>query len=136
MQKYFSKRLEMQIPKENSCIISSSMSNFDDKLVDFLKNHFEFPSNNLDEISELIMEDTEMKKIIYDLPKIVFKEFPNSPIFIDFVKYDYPEDKILKIVVKTRFDIETSLKKEEIINNEVIHNHDCTKNEFFIRVEP
>lgn len=77
-----------------------------------------------------------MKKIIYDLPKIVSKEFHKTKILIDFVKYDYPHEKILKIIVKTEFDIETSINKEKILKDIVIDNYNTTKNEFFIRVEP
>ena len=136
MKQYLFQSQEMQIPQENVFTGMKIMPKSDKNLTEFLKQNFKFPSNNLKEICEFINEDIEMKKIIYDLPKIVSKEFPKTKILIDFVKYDYPHEKILKLIVKTEFDIETSINKEKILKDIVIDNYNTTKNEFFIRVEP
>ena len=64
MQQYSSQKLEMQIPQESSYNGLTTMPNHDEKLIKFLKEHFKFPSDNLNEITEFISEDSELKKII------------------------------------------------------------------------
>ena len=73
MQKNFSPRIEMQIPQENTYIGLLNRPNSTIKLEEFLNKHFEFPSNNLNDIKNFINEDTELEKIIYGLPEIIYK---------------------------------------------------------------
>ena len=72
MKLFSSPKLEMQIPEENACNEGNFIPKNNNQLEQFLKNHFEFPSDNLNEIQKFIAQDDELEKIIYDLPQIVF----------------------------------------------------------------
>ena len=86
MKQNFSQRVEIQIPKENRYIPVQIMKDNDIELEKFLKEHFEFPSDNLIEIIGFISEDEELEKIIYDLPDIVSRYLTYDKITFDFMK--------------------------------------------------
>lgn len=135
MQKNYSPRLEMQIPYENTFISPVNTPNTDVKLEKFLNDHFEFPSSNLNDIKNFISEDDELEKIIYGLPEIISKEFPQSPILLDFTQYSFPEDNVLEIVIKSQYDGETTSNKKDIIITKIFTEYSKTTNEYFISME-
>ena len=135
MQKNFSPRIEMQIPQENTYIGLLNRPNSTIKLEEFLNKHFEFPSNNLNDIKNFINEDTELEKIIYGLPKIIYKEFPQSPILLDFTEYSLPDENVLEIVIKSQYDGETTTNKKDMILNKIFTKYSKTTNEYFISME-
>ena len=107
-----------------------------EKLKSFLKQEFEFPSKNLDEINQFINKDNELKKIIYDLPKEISSKLPYNKISLDFMKETDPSEKILEIVIYSRFDEEILLKKEDMISDKLIDKYPKTTLEYIILVEP
>ena len=129
MQDYYLPKLQMQIPGDDANEASSLST-----LFGFLKNNFSFPSDNLNEIILFVNGDAELKRIIYNLPELISSEFPNSPVILDFMKYAIPEEKVLKIIVKTKDDSEESINKESMLKDKLIDEYVC-KSEFFIRVE-
>ena len=133
MQQNYSQRLEMQIPQEN--IVTGFETLQKDEFTGFIEKHFEFPSNNFDEINLFIDGDAEMKKIIYDLPEIISSELTYSRISLDFMKETDPSEKILEIVVYSSSDEETLLQKEDKISDWIIDNYPNPKNEYIILVE-
>lgn len=135
MQKNYSSILEMQIPQENAYIGITNTSNIDTSLEKFLKKHFEFPSNNIADIKNFIGEDNELEKIIYGLPKIISKEFPQSPILLDFTQFSLPNENVLEIVIKSQYDGETTSNKKDIIINEIFTKYSKTTNEYYISME-
>ena len=135
MQQNYSQRLEMQIPQENAYIGIINSSNIDVTLEEFLKKNFEFPSNNINDIKELIREDYELEKIIYGLPEIISKEFQQSPILLDFTEYTLPNEDVLEIVIKTPYDGEITSNKKDVILNEIFTKYSKTTNEYYISME-
>ena len=133
MWQNYSKRLEMQIPQEN--IYTGFETIQKDEFTVFIEKHFEFPSNNSDEINLFINEDAKMKKIIYDLPEIISSELTYSRISLDFMKETDPSEKILEIVVYSTSDEEILLQKEDEISDWIIDNYPNPKNEYIILVE-
>lgn len=128
-------KLEMQIPQENVYIGPVIIPKKDQKLEEFLNRHFEFPSDNIDNIKKFITEDKELEKIIYGLPKIVSKEFPKCPILLDFTEYSLPDEDVLEIVIKTPYDGETTSNKKDIILDEIFKGYSKTTNEYYISME-
>ena len=131
----YSQRIEMQIPQDNSYIGRTIMPKQEDKLNEFLKTHFNFPSDNLDEIQEFISEDREMERIVYGLPEIIAKEFPSSPITLDFMKYASPNEIILKISIKSQYNGEISSNKNDRILNCLYSKYKSPKKDYFITME-
>ncbi len=129
MQNCYSQKLEMQIPKGNVNSLSNS------SIFGFLKSNFIFPSNNLNEIADFISGDLELKRMVYNIPELISSEFPNCPVALDFMKFTPPEEKILKIVVKTQGNVEESINKEALLKDKLLDDYNATENEFFIRVE-
>ena len=133
MQQNYSPRLEMQIPQEN--IYTGFETIQKDEFTGFIEKHFEFPSNNADEINLFINGDAEIKKIIYDLPEIISSELTYSRISLDFMKETDPSEKILEIVVYSISNEETLLQKEDKISDWIIDNYPNPKNEYIILVK-
>jgi hypothetical protein len=129
------KRLEMQIPQENTYIGLTVDDTNDNNFEDFLDNNYEFPSGNANEIKEYIVEDSNLKRIICDLPKIISKEFSQSPINLDFMKYTPEDEVILQISIKTRYNGETSSAKKDIIIQELFNNYESPEKYYFITME-
>ena len=106
-----------------------------DKTIEFIKKHFEFPSNNSEDIISYIREDGELEKIICDLPEIISKEFPQSPISLDFTKYSLSDEMELEISIKTPYDGETTSDKKDVILNEIFTNYASPEKYYFISMD-
>ena len=132
MRQNLSQSIEMQIPQENTYTGMNPMQKQDE----FLKTHFKFPSDNLDIIKEFISKDTEMKKILYDLPKIITTKLEYSQLSLDFMKETDPNEKILEIIIYSSLDEEILLQKEDIISESIIDKYPNTLTEYIILVEP
>lgn len=116
----YSQRIEMQIPQDNSYIGKTIMPKQEDKLNEFLKTHFNFPSNNIDEIKEFICKDCEMEKIIYNLPEIIAKEFKKNPLSIDFSDNDKRE---IEVIIPTSLNGKLSSDKQDLIEDTLYSNY-------------
>ena len=138
MKHVMSQKLEMQIPQENAYTGLTTMPDYNEKLTKFLKENFEFPSNNLNEIYEFICKDLELERIIYDLPKIITQELEYTQLSLDFMKETNPNEKILEITIysNSKSDKKILLQKEDIISDGIIDEYPNTKNEYIILVEP
>lgn len=95
MKQNFTQRLEMQIPHENTYSGLRFMVH-EKNLNDFLKKHYDFPSNNLDEINDFIKEDIELEKMVCELPDNISREIVFNKISFDFMKETDPMRKYLK----------------------------------------
>lgn len=136
MRLFTGQKLEIQIPQENTSTRMNLMPKTDDeKLNEFLKNNFEIPSNNTNEISKFINQDLELKRIITNLPNIISKELPYRYLSLDFMKEADPSEKILEITIFSKLEEETLLEKEDRISDDLIDNYQ-TFNEYIILVEP
>lgn len=136
MQGNYSQRLEMQIPQENTYTGLEILQKEDITLEKFLKNNFKFPSSNFDEIKEFIGKDTEMEKIIFDLPEILSKELQYTNLAIDFMKETDPSEKILEIVVQSDLESKILLQKEDLICDTLIDKYPKSELEYIILVNP
>ncbi|WP_407423153.1 hypothetical protein [Methanobrevibacter sp.] len=135
MKQFLAQKLETQIPERENYGGLSHMSTPDEKLIGFLKKNFKFPSNNLTEISDFIIRDYELEKIIYDLPKIITNELDYNQISLDFMKETDPNEKILEIIIYSQLKDEIMLKKEDLISDGIIDNYPKPMNEYIILVE-
>ncbi|MBR4447647.1 hypothetical protein [Methanobrevibacter sp.] len=130
-----SQKLEMQIPQNDASIGFDIQVNEKEKLKEFLKNHYEFPSDNLNDIVDFISEDQELEKIVYDLPNLISKEINYRRISFDFMKETDPNEKILEIIIYSDADEKILIKKEDLISDEIIDSYPRTINEYIILVE-
>ncbi|MBQ2654437.1 MAG: hypothetical protein IJF83_12850 [Methanobrevibacter sp.] len=136
MYKNFSNRTEMQISNENTYTGLTEMKNNDGNISTFLKENFEFPSGNFSEITKFIDKDLEMKRLFYNLPKIIAQELEYSQLSLDFMKETDPSEKILEIIIYSAEDEKTLLLKEDIISDGIVDEYPNTENEYIILVEP
>lgn len=135
MQQNYSQSIRMQIPQENTNTGVSTMRNFDEPLNTFIKNEFNFPSNNFNEICKFINKDNELKKLIYELPVKISSKLPFNEISLDFMKETDPSEKILEIVIYSQLDGNILLEKEDILSDELIDKYPKTTLEYIILVE-
>ncbi|MEE0934238.1 MAG: hypothetical protein U0L42_01050 [Methanobrevibacter sp.] len=135
MRQNFTQRLEMQISQENASSGSIFMAN-DNDLKDFLKKHYDFPSNNLNEIKEFIEKDKELEKMVCELADTISNEIIISEISFDFMKETDPNEKILEIVIHTpESDEKSLLEKEDVLIDKIIDKYPKTMNEYILLVE-
>ncbi|MBE6499096.1 MAG: hypothetical protein E7Z80_00925 [Methanobrevibacter thaueri] len=127
-------KIEMQIPQEHIHTRLNLTSN-NNKFNKFLNKEFEFPSKNLNEICEFIYNDVEMKKMIYNLPKIISTKLKYKKISLDFMKETDSNEKILEIIIYSNLNEEILLQKEDNISDEIIDNYPKTILEYMILVE-
>ena len=133
MKQFLGQKVEMKIPQKHYTGFKSVSP--DEKLNMFLKSNFEFPSNNLKDISKFISQDLELENIIYDLPQVISKELSFTRISFDFMKETDISEKILEIIIYCNLDEETQFQKEDIISDRLIDDYPKTENEFLILVE-
>lgn len=136
MQQNYSQRLEMQIPQRNMYTGVTTMPKPDEKQKTFLKQNFNFPSNNLNEINKFINKDSELKKIIQELPMKISSELSYNEISLDFMKETDPSEKILEIIIYSELDENILLEKEDQISDKFIDKYPKTILEYIILVEP
>lgn len=135
MRQNFTQRLEMQISQENASSGLIFMAN-DNGLKDFLKKHYDFPSNNLNEIKEFIEKDKELEKMVCELTDTISNEIIISEISFDFMKETDPNEKILEIVIHTpESDEKSLLEKEDVLIDKIIDKYPKTMNEYILLVE-
>ena len=136
MKLFSAQKLEMQISNKTKYDEGHLIQKNINHLELFLKNHFEFPSDNLNEIQKFIAQDAELEKIIYDLPKIVSNELIYSKISFDFMKETDSNEKILEIVIYSKLESEVLLQKENLICDNLIDKYPKTLLEYIILVNP
>ena len=135
MWQNYSQKLEMQIPQNDASIGLDLPVNEKEKLKEFLKTQYEFPSDNLSKIRDFISEDQELEKIVYDLPNLLSREISYRKISFDFMKETDPNEKILEIIIYSDEDEKILIKKEDIISDGIIDRYPKTINEYIILVE-
>ena len=90
-----------------------------DVLTEFLTDNFTIPDDNLNEISCFIDKDKELKRILFELPELIKKEFPNDEIQIRFYEEFKQDELILEIGIFTSFDEKSSFEKEKKLENQL-----------------
>ncbi|MDO5832020.1 MAG: hypothetical protein Q4Q14_04195 [Methanobrevibacter sp.] len=90
-----------------------------DELTEFLTDNFTIPDDNLNEISCFIDKDKELKRILFELPELIKKEFPNDEIQIRFYEEFKQAELILEIGIFTSFDEKSSFEKEKKLENQL-----------------
>ena len=125
----------MDSPQYNTNIRQSNSQNINDELEEFLKKHFEFPSNNSDDIIAYINEDSILESIICDLPEIISKEFPQCPIKLDLMASALPNEIELEIEINTPFDGETTSDKKDMILEEIFSRYERPTKPYFISMD-
>ena len=136
MQENYSQRLQMQIPKENAYAGQKIVPKNNFTMEKFLKKHFRFPSCNFEEISQFIISDKEMKKLIRDLPEILSKELSYYKLSLDFMKETDPHEKILEIIIYSDLESRQLLQKEDMLCDMLIDRYPKTTIEYIILVDP
>lgn len=135
MLQKFHQRLEMQIPQENT-YTGLKINENQENMKEFLNQNFKFPSKNMNEINEFTNNDTEMKKMIYELHDVISSELEYDTISIDFMKETDPSEKILEITIYSELESKILLHKEDLICDKLIDKFPKTENEYIILVEP
>ncbi|MBQ2666803.1 hypothetical protein [Methanobrevibacter sp.] len=93
-------------------------------LVELIKNNFKIPNNDLDNIISFIDEDEELKKIIFELPSIIRKEFPDDDMQIKFYDEFQESELILEVGIFSSFDEKSSFEKEKSLENNLYEKYD------------
>ena len=109
------------------------MSNLE--LEEFLEKHFEFPSNNTAEIRRFIAKDSELERIIHDLPEIVSNKLDYTKISLDFMQESEPSEKILEIIIYADVYEEVAFHTEDMISDWIVDSYPKPESEFIILVE-
>ena len=126
-------RLKAQIPNENSVGIRENIVPNAVNLNDFLKLHFDFPSKNLNEISNFISSDSEMERMIFDIPDFLQSQSLTSRPKLDFMGYCDPGEVVLEVDVDSTLDPETTGQTHLFIIDYLIDNYDV-ENDYFVAV--
>lgn len=92
-------------------------------ILEFIKNNFKIPDDNLKEISSFIKKDSELEKIIFELPNMIKKEFPNDKLQIRFYDEFTEDELILEVGIFTSFGEKTSFEKEKKLENMLYENY-------------
>ena len=108
---------ELEIPyrRKQQKIRLNNIKNECKKHKKFLKINFNFDKKDLDDICEIIVENSEMKRIIYDLPEIITKEIPKNRIGLNVNRF-FVGDEFLEIEIKSELDKDLAMEKENTIN--------------------
>lgn len=84
-------------------------------LDEFILNNFQISDNNLNAILSFIDEDLDLKNLIYDLPNVIKKEFPNDKIGIEFYEDEFEKNNMIQINIFSSLDGDVSFSKENKI---------------------
>lgn len=79
----------------------------------FIIENFQIPNDDLKKICEFVSNDTELEKIIFELPNLIQSEITYDKLQIKFYE-EFQEDYLqLEINIFTSIDTITSLKIED-----------------------
>lgn len=117
--------MELKFQKAENPYVGSSEPKFDNNdIAELIKNNFKIPDNNLDNIISFIEEDNELKKIIFELPSLIKKEFPNDDKQIKFYDEFQEDELMLEVGIFSSFDEKTSFEKEKTLENQLYEKYD------------
>ncbi|WP_405305758.1 hypothetical protein [Methanobrevibacter sp.] len=81
----------------------------------FIIENFQIPNDDLKKICEFVSNDTELEKIIFELPNLIQSEINYDKLQIKFYE-EFQEDYLqLEINIFTSIDTITSLKIEDLL---------------------
>lgn len=79
----------------------------------FITENFQIPDDDLKKICDFVSHDSELEKIIFELPNLIRNEITYDKLQIKFYE-EFQEDYLqLEINIFTTIDITTSLKIED-----------------------
>ena len=107
----FQKAERIFVPKINE-------NNPTKNLKKFLIDNFQIPDNDLDRICDFIRNDTELEKIIFELPNIIQGEISYEKLQIKFYEEFQEDELVLEVTAFSSLEYEKLLD----IEDNFIHN--------------
>lgn len=114
----FQKAEQLFIPNNEETISTIDLEKF-------IIEHFQIPDNDLERISKFISQDNELEKIIFELQNLIKSKISYDKLQIKF--YDEIQEDYLQLEVNifTTMNIETSLKLEDELEQQLYELYDC-----------
>lgn len=90
----------------------------------FITENFQLPDNDLERICEFIIQDSELEKIILEIPTLIKSKIAYDKLQIKF--YDeFQEDYLqMEVIIFTDMDVETSLQIEDELEYKLYEFYD------------
>ena len=102
---------------------SNNIKNTYDNLEKFMIENFKIPDNDLKRICQFIRKDSNLEKIIYDLPRLIQSEISYNRLQIKFYDEFQDDEVVLEITAFSSLNIENILKKEDEIIHRLYENY-------------
>ncbi len=91
---------------------SNNIKNTYDNLEKFMIENFKIPDNDLKRICQFIRKDSNLEKIIYDLPRLIQSEISYNRLQIKFYDEFQDDELVLEVTAFSSLNIENILKKK------------------------
>lgn len=102
---------------------SNNIKNTYDNLEKFMIENFKIPDNDLKRICQFIRKDSNLEKIIYDLPRLIQSEISYNRLQIKFYDEFQDDELVLEVTAFSSLNIENILKKEDEIIHRLYENY-------------
>ena len=79
----------------------------------FITENFQLPDNDLERICEFIIQDSELEKIILEIPTLIKSKIAYDKLQIKFYDEFQEDELILEVTAFSSIDFNTLLKKED-----------------------
>jgi hypothetical protein len=94
------------------------------KLKDFIISNFQIPDNDLERICNFIGNDSELEKIIFDLPALIKSEISYDNLQIRFFDEFQDDELVLEVTAFSSLNFESVLKKEDEFIHKLYEKYD------------
>ncbi len=102
---------------------SNNIKNTYDNLEKFMIENFKIPDNDLKRICQFIRKDSNLEKIIYDLPRLIQSEISYNRLQIKFYDEFQDDELVLEVTAFSSLNIENILKKEDELIHRLYENY-------------
>ena len=102
---------------------SNKIKNTYDNLEKFMIENFQIPDNDLKRICQFIRKDSNLEKIIYDLPRLIQSEISYNRLQIKFYDEFQDDELVLEVTAFSSLNIENILKKEDELIHRLYENY-------------
>lgn len=102
---------------------SNNIKNTYCNLEKFIIENFQIPDNDLKRICQFIIEDNNLEKIIYDLPRLIQSEISYNRLQIKFYDEFQDDELVLEVTAFSSLNIENILKKEDELIHRLYENY-------------
>lgn len=102
---------------------SNNIKNTYGNLKKFIIENFQIPDYDLKRICQFIIEDNNLEKIIYDLPRLIQSEISYNRLQIKFYDEFQDDELVLEITAFSSLNIENILKKEDELIHRLYENY-------------